>query len=62
VINNKVLSIGEGPPKRKIRPYLIEFYNSINKYFSILKLSAASSRDSSFLEKSYFLVITGSLQ
>ncbi len=30
VINNKVFSVGEVPPKSKIRQWLIEDYNSIN--------------------------------
>jgi len=62
VIKNKVSSIGEVPPKSKIRPYLIESYNSINKYFLILKLSAASNGDSSILEEPYLSIFTRSLQ
>ena len=30
VINNKVFSVGEVPPKSKIRQWIIEAYNSIN--------------------------------
>jgi hypothetical protein len=31
VINNKVLSVGEAPPKSKIRQWIIEAYRSTNK-------------------------------
>ena len=32
VINNKVLSVGEVPPKSKIRQWIIEAYNPINNF------------------------------